>query len=103
MFRQRGGTRLIVLRDSIAAAAAIRTALDSADPVDIPGLRRALELMVLAQRTDSELLKDWTRQMLREAKVDPQDGLAAVRALRKAEPGLDLKTAVDLVKDVASR
>ncbi|MFH8381227.1 hypothetical protein ACH4E7_09805 [Kitasatospora sp. NPDC018058] len=103
MFRQRGGTRLIVLRDSTAAAAAIRTALDSADPVDIPGLRRALELMVLAQGTDSELLKEWTLHRLREAEVDPQDGLAAVRALRKAEPGLDLKTAVDLVKDVASR
>ncbi|WP_331721252.1 hypothetical protein [Streptomyces sp. NBC_00212] len=103
MFRHRAGIRLVVLRDTDAARAAIQRALDNAEPGEAAGLGRALELLGTASQTDSELIRDWTLQILRDAGVDPKAEMNAVRALRAAEPALDLQTAVDLVKNVARR
>lgn len=103
MFRQRAETRLIVLRDTDTARAALRRALDTAEPVDAPGLRRALALLGEGERTDQEITRDWTLQILRDAGVDPKDEVVAVRALRQAQPTLDLRTAVDLVKGAGRR
>ncbi|MGW7822756.1 hypothetical protein ACWGLF_32650 [Streptomyces puniciscabiei] len=102
MFRQRNnGARLIVLRETDVVRTAIQRALDTADPAEAPGLRRALALLDATTGTDTDLLRAWTLQILQDAGVDPTAEVAAVRALRSAEPALDLQTAVDLVKGVA--
>ncbi|MCA6094479.1 hypothetical protein LE181_20195 [Streptomyces sp. SCA3-4] len=94
---------LIVLRDSQAVADAIREALAGASAEERPGLVRAAELVALhAARPEREVRAEWTRGVLAASGFDPRtQELHAIRALRKAEPGLSLKAAVLLVREAA--
>ncbi|GAA2721955.1 MULTISPECIES: hypothetical protein [Streptomyces] len=94
---------VIVLRDSQAVAEAIEAALAAAGPEERPGLERAAGLVARhAARPEREVRAEWTRGILGAAGVDPRTHeVHAVRALRKAEPGLSLKAAVVLVREAA--
>lgn len=88
-------------RDEIADT--LRAALDAADDTDRPGLARALALVEAAPvRTDAELRGRWARERIEAAGVEVKpDSVHAVKALRDAEPGLSLISAVRLTKDAA--
>ncbi|MEU3351647.1 hypothetical protein [Streptomyces sp. NPDC037389] len=92
---------VVVLRDSQAVADAVREALETAGEAERPGLERAAGLIALhAARPEREIRAEWTRGILAAAGVDPREQeVHAVRALRRAEPGLSLKSAVQLVRE----
>ncbi|MDT0450866.1 hypothetical protein [Streptomyces hesseae] len=92
---------VVVLRDSQALADAVREALETASEAERPGLERAAGLIALhAARPEREIRAEWTRGILATAGVDPREQeVHAVRALRRAEPGLSLKSAVQLVRE----
>ncbi|MCC3773953.1 hypothetical protein [Streptomyces sp. UNOB3_S3] len=94
---------VVVLRDSRAVADAVRAALETADEAERPGLERAAELIALhAARPEREVRAEWARGVLAAAGVDAREQeVHAVRALRRAEPGLSLKSAVRLVREAA--
>ncbi|MCF3104702.1 hypothetical protein IPZ58_24370 [Streptomyces roseoverticillatus] len=105
-----GGTKksgadfeVVVLRDSHAAAEAIREALATAGAEERPGLERAAALIARhAARPEREVRAEWVRGILAEAGVDARSQeLHAIKALRKAERGLSLATAVRLVREAA--
>lgn len=104
MFGKREQTQVVVVRDSQAVAEAVREALASAGPEERPGLERAAAL--LAERTarpDAEVRGEWARAVVTAAGFDPRtQELHAIRALRRAEPGLGLAAAVQLVREAAA-
>ncbi|WP_212764307.1 hypothetical protein [Streptomyces sp. I05A-00742] len=95
--------QVVVLRDSQAIAEAVHEALASAAPEDRPGLERAAGLIAArAARPEHEIRAEWARGVVTAAGYDPRtQELHAIRALRRAEPGLSLKTAVALVREAA--
>ncbi|MEU4494453.1 hypothetical protein OG729_15620 [Streptomyces sp. NBC_00210] len=92
---------VLVLRDADGIADAVRAALSTATPEERPGLERAAALVAQAADTPAaELRGRWVRQQLDAAGFEgPAYSIHALKALRKAEPGLSLATAVSLAKD----
>ncbi|MFE3880158.1 hypothetical protein ACFXPX_37910 [Kitasatospora sp. NPDC059146] len=79
--------------------AALRAALDTADQVEQPGLRRALRIVEDFVPAAAPTPVDWARNVLVHAGIDPRTAeVKAVRELRRAHPGLSLRDAVALVR-----
>ncbi|QKW08745.1 hypothetical protein HUT18_22575 [Streptomyces sp. NA04227] len=97
-------TIFLVLRGADEAARSLREALANAHPEDRPGLELALRLVEEADaRSETELRGHWVRRTLSEVGyAGPVDSVAAIKALRGAEPGLSLRSAVQLAKEAAA-
>ncbi|MBQ1108448.1 hypothetical protein ACH4MN_25025 [Streptomyces anulatus] len=101
MFRKPQPLAVLVLRDAPDVVAGLRRALESATDAERPGLERALALAEeSAARPDAELRGRWVRQRLAAAGHEgPADSVAAIKILRRAEPGLTLLQAVTYAKE----
>ncbi|MDQ0681524.1 hypothetical protein QF032_000523 [Streptomyces achromogenes] len=95
---------VLIVRDSDLVAAALRQALAEASPEERPGLERAAALVgSTAAATDGQLRARWVRSRLASAGFTGDlASVSAVKALRKAEPGLSLLAAVRLQKDAVA-
>ncbi|WP_329028623.1 hypothetical protein [Streptomyces sp. NBC_01423] len=95
---------VIVVRDSDAVVAALRDELARASDADRPGLERALALAeARTGAPDAELRGRWAARRITAGRyVGPLDAVAAVKALRQAEPGLSLRQAVQLSREAAA-
>ncbi|WP_372350394.1 hypothetical protein [Streptomyces sp. KL116D] len=91
---------VLVLRDADVVAAALREALLDASPEERPGLELAASLVEsTAAVTDPQLRARWVRARLAAVGFTGDvASVAAVKALRQAEPGLSLLAAVELQK-----
>jgi hypothetical protein len=100
---QKNSAHLVVLRDLDDARAAVEEALTQASEEEAPGLRRALAIIdSTAPNTDLPLR--WASRAIDAAGVDPSTHeVHAVRAVRKALPGLGLADAARLVRRVRER
>ncbi|NEC06625.1 hypothetical protein [Streptomyces sp. SID7909] len=96
---------VIVVRDAEAVAAVLREELGRASDADRPGLERALALAeAQAGVPDAELRGRWAARRITAGGYDgPLDAVAAVKALRQAEPGLSLRQAVQLSREAAAK
>ncbi|MFE2377162.1 hypothetical protein [Streptomyces sp. NPDC059398] len=92
---------VLVIRDADVVAAALSQALADASPEDRPGLERAAALVEsTAAATESQLRARWVRSRLAAAGFTGEiDSVAAVKALRRAEPKLSLLAAVQFQKE----
>jgi hypothetical protein len=97
-------TFVLTIRDSDVAAAALRQALAEAAPEERPGLARAVALVEAAAAAEETRLRArWVRSRL--AAVGFQGDIAsvaAVKALRQAEPKLSLLAAAQLQQEAAA-
>ncbi|MFF1546308.1 hypothetical protein [Streptomyces sp. NPDC058291] len=95
---------VLVVRDADVVTAALREALAEASPGERPGLERAVALVgATAAATEARLRADWVRARLASVGFTGDvSSIAAVRALRKAEPRLSLPAAVQLQKDAVA-
>ena len=95
---------VLLLRDADVVGAALRQALAEATPEERPGLERAAALVeATAAATETELRARWVRSRLAAVGFTGDiASVAAVRALRKAEPRLSLLAAVELQKDAVA-
>ncbi|MFI6879188.1 hypothetical protein ACIBL6_37685 [Streptomyces sp. NPDC050400] len=91
---------VLLLRDADVVAAALRQALLDASPEERPGLELAVSLVEsTAAATDPQLRARWVRSRLSAVGFTGDiASVAAVKALRQAEPGLSLLSAVELQK-----
>ncbi|GAA2798683.1 hypothetical protein GCM10010441_24650 [Kitasatospora paracochleata] len=92
---------VLTIRDADTLAAALDRALADAPPEERPGLERAAALVrSTAAATETRLRADWVRSRLAAVGfTGAPDSVAAVRALRQAEPKLSLAAAVQLQRD----
>ena len=97
-------TFLLTIRDADVVAAALRQALAGASPEERPGLERAAALVEsTAAANDGRLRARWVRTRLTAVGFDGDiTSVAAVRALRQAEPRLSLLAAVHLQKEAVA-
>ncbi|WAL97421.1 hypothetical protein [Streptomyces sp. Je 1-369] len=104
MFGTKRELMVIALRDTDAVTDELREALATADERDRPGLERAMELVARAAAVpDAEVRGRWAlRRITAAGHTGPADSVHAVRALRQAEPGLSLASAVQLSKEAAA-
>lgn len=104
LFRTPPPLAVLVLRDAPDVVAALRGALASATDAERPGLERALALAEdAAERPDTELRHRWVRQRVAAAGHEgPVDSVAAIKALRQAEPRLTLLQAATYAKEAAA-
>ncbi|TXS05930.1 hypothetical protein EAO73_07500 [Streptomyces sp. col6] len=95
---------VIVVRDADAVVAALRDELARATDEVRPGLERALALAeARTGAADAELRGRWAaRRITAGGYQGPLDSVAAVKALRQAEPGLSLRQAVQLSREAAA-
>lgn len=95
---------VLFVRDPDAIAETVRRALAEATPEERPGLERAVELIEEAVATSDQALRArWVKERLAEVGyTGPVDSVAAIKALRAAEPGLSLSSAVALAKSAAA-
>ncbi|MFJ1706999.1 hypothetical protein [Kitasatospora sp. NPDC088346] len=95
---------VLLIRDADTVAAALGQALADASPEERPGLERAVALVeATAAATGTQLRARWVRDRLAAAGFTGAiDSVAAVRALRRAEPKLSLLAAVQLQKDAVA-
>ncbi|MFF9391468.1 hypothetical protein [Streptomyces griseoluteus] len=96
-----GGRAFVLpLKDSDAILAAVRRALTDAPPQERPGLERAVALVEsTAAATEDALCARWVRTRLADSGFTGDiASMAALRALRRAEPALGLLMAVELQK-----
>ncbi|MFC9283061.1 hypothetical protein [Streptomyces collinus] len=95
---------VLALRDADVVAAALRQALAEASPQERPGLERAAALVeATAAATETQLRARWVRSRLAAAGFTGDiASVAAVKALRQAEPRLSLLAAVQLQKDAVT-
>ncbi|WP_406142219.1 hypothetical protein [Streptomyces sp. NBC_01089] len=95
---------LLVIRDADLVAEALRQALAEASPEELPGLERAAALVEsTAAATEGGLRARWVRSRLAAVGFTGDIGsVAAVKALRQAEPKLSLVAAVQLQKEAQS-
>lgn|SRR5690242_20619171 len=95
---------VLVVRDADVVGAALRQALDEAPPEERPGLERAMALVEsTATAAETVLRARWVRSRLAAVGFTGDiSSVAAVRALRKAEPKLSLLAAVELQKDAVA-
>ncbi|RPE27164.1 hypothetical protein EDD90_10858 [Streptomyces sp. Ag109_O5-1] len=100
----RKNTFVLTVRDTDEAAAALRQALANASPEERPGLERAVALVEsTAGATEARLRARWVRSRLAAAGFTGDVGsVAAVKALRQAEPRLSLLAAVQLQKEAVA-
>ncbi|MEU0411882.1 hypothetical protein ABZ307_29230 [Streptomyces griseorubiginosus] len=96
---------VLLVRDADVVGAALREALAEATPEERPGLERAAALVEsTAAATETELCARWVRSRLAAVGFTGDiASVAAVRALRKAEPRLSLAAAVQLQKQAVAR
>ncbi|MGW2101902.1 hypothetical protein ACWCPX_30260 [Streptomyces olivaceoviridis] len=96
---------VLVIRDSDLVAAALREALDGAPEEERAGLERAVALVgATADASEGRLRADWVRARLADVGFTGDlASVAAVKALRQAEPGLSLLAAVQLQKDAVAQ
>ncbi|MFR0359282.1 hypothetical protein [Streptomyces sediminimaris] len=94
----------VVLRDADVIAAALRRALADASPTERAGLERAVAIAEsTAAATGSEVRAHWVRFRLAAVGFTGDlASVAAVKALRQAEPGLSLVAAVQLQKEAVA-
>lgn len=104
MFRKPQPLAVLVVRDAPDVVSGLRGALATATDAERPGLERALALAEdVAGRSDAELRGRWVRQRLAAAGHEgPADSVAAIKILRRAEPGLTLLQAVTYAKEAAA-
>ncbi|MGX9885205.1 hypothetical protein [Streptomyces sp. NPDC002276] len=97
-------TFVLTVRDADVIAAALREALAGASPEERPGLERSIALVESAAAADEGRLRaGWVRSRLAAAGFTGDlASVAAVRALRQAEPGLSLLAAVRLQKEAVA-
>ena len=102
--RMRRDMAVLVLRDAPGITELLREALGTAPATERPGLERALALVAEAGSVpDTELRARWVRQRLAAAGHEgPVDSVAAIKALRTAEPGLSLLQAVTYAREAAA-
>ena len=95
---------VLLVRDADVVAASLRQALAEAAPEERPGLERAVALVEsTAAATEAGLRASWVRSRLAAVGFSGDlTSVAAVRALRKAEPKLSLLAAVQLQKDAVA-
>ncbi|QJS11659.1 hypothetical protein HKX69_21065 [Streptomyces argyrophyllae] len=95
---------VLVIRDSDLVGAALREALDGASEEERAGLERAVALVgATAGASEARLRADWVRVRLADVGFTGDiASVAAVKALRQAEPGLSLLAAVQLQKDAVT-
>ncbi|MGW2457836.1 hypothetical protein ACWC2M_02135 [Streptomyces sp. NPDC001761] len=95
---------VLVIRDSDLVGAALREALDGASEEERAGLERAVALVgATAGASEARLRADWVRARLADVGFTGDiASVAAVKALRQAEPGLSLLAAVQLQKDAVT-
>ncbi|POX64683.1 hypothetical protein C3492_02725 [Streptomyces sp. Ru62] len=95
---------VLVIRDSDLVVAALREALDRAPEEERAGLERAVALVgATAGASEGRLRADWVRARLADVGFTGDlASVAAVKALRQAEPGLSLLAAVQLQKDAVT-
>lgn len=100
MGRNKKQDLVLVIRDADVVAAALSRALAEAAPEERPGLERAAALVEsTAVATDGRLRARWVRSRLGEVGFTGDlSSVAAVKALRQAEPRLSLLAAVQLQK-----
>lgn len=94
-----------LLRDADVIAAALRQALADASPQERAGLERAVALAEsTAAATGAEVRARWVRSRLAAVGFTGDvASVAAVKALRQAEPELSLVAAVQLQKDALAQ
>ncbi|CAM5677031.1 hypothetical protein SALBM135S_06199 [Streptomyces alboniger] len=92
---------VLVIRDADVVAETLRQALAEASPEERPGLERAAALVeATADATESQLRGRWVRSRLAAVGFTGDiASVAAVKALRRAEPKLSLLAAVQLQKE----
>ncbi|MDH6520923.1 hypothetical protein M2163_002091 [Streptomyces sp. SAI-135] len=95
---------VLLVRDADVVASALRQALAEAPPEERPGLERAVALVEsTGAATEAGLRARWVRSRLAAVGFTGDiTSVAAVRALRKAEPKLSLLAAVELQKDAVA-
>ncbi|WP_445280288.1 hypothetical protein [Streptomyces sp. DSM 118148] len=95
---------VLTIRDTDVVAAALREALAQASPQERPGLERAVALVeATAAATESRLRARWVRGRLAAVGFTGDiASVAAVKALRQAEPKLSLLAAVQLQKEAVA-
>lgn len=91
---------VLVIRDADVVAAALRQALGEASDGERAGLERAVAVVeATAAAGEAQLCARWVRSRLADVAFTGDVGsVAAVRALRQAEPKLSLLAAVQLQK-----
>ncbi|OQR63103.1 hypothetical protein B6E66_15815 [Streptomyces maremycinicus] len=95
---------VLAIRDADLVTAALRRALAEASPEDRPGLERAVLLVEsTAAATETQLRALWVRSRLAAVGFTGDiTSVAAVKALRRAEPKLSLVAAVQLQNEAAA-
>ncbi|MER5198710.1 hypothetical protein ACWD3J_37670 [Streptomyces sp. NPDC002755] len=95
---------VLTIRDADVVAAALRQALAEAPPEERPGLERAAALVASSAATEETRLRArWVRSRLDAVGFQGDiTSVAAVKALRKAEPKLSLLAAVQLQREAAA-
>ncbi|MFH9671219.1 hypothetical protein ACH4L5_02860 [Streptomyces sp. NPDC017405] len=95
---------VLVIRDSDLVAAALREALAGAPEDERPGLERAAALVeATADTGEGPLRAAWVRSRLAGVGFTGDiTSVAAVKALRQAEPDLSLLAAVQLQKEAVA-
>ncbi|MFD9819631.1 hypothetical protein [Streptomyces violascens] len=97
---------VLVLRDADDIVRALREALEGAGEAERPGLEAAVEMAERAAAVpDRELRARWVREQRASVGYQGPDdeSVHAVKALRQAQPGLSLLSAVQLTKDAAAK
>ncbi|MFE7934707.1 hypothetical protein ACFU6S_39530 [Streptomyces sp. NPDC057456] len=95
---------VLTIRDADVVAAALRQALAEAPPEERPGLERAAALVESsAAAEESRLRARWVRSRLAAVGFHGDiTSVAAVKALRRAEPKLSLLAAVQLQREASA-
>lgn len=95
---------VLAIRDADLVAAALRQALADAEPEERPGLERAVAVVEsTAAATENQLRARWVRERLSAAGFTGDiASIAALKALRQAEPRLSLLSAVQLQKEAVA-
>ncbi|MEU3027510.1 hypothetical protein ACPCBC_20550 [Streptomyces incarnatus] len=96
---------VLVIRDADVVSSVLREALAQASPEERPGLEHAVALVESAAgATEAKLRADWTRARLAAVGFTGDlSSVAAIKALRQAEPGLSLLAAVQLQKEALTQ
>jgi hypothetical protein len=95
---------VLLVRDADVAATALRQALAEASPEERPGLERAVAIIEsTAAASESQLRARWFRSRLAVVGFTGDlASVAALKALRQAEPKLGLAAAVELQKEAVA-
>lgn len=97
-------SHLIVLHDAEEVQVALQVAMIAAPQDQVPGLKRALEILAEVSGDSPALLEQrWAQRVLAKRGFDPaRQEAESIRALRQEVPGLALGKATELVRRVRS-